>query len=163
MGADVFVEAIINQHMELRAYAERLVADLNAADMVSQPVPGVVMNHPAWVMSHLAVYGPVLAGCLRGETPEDPLHHKYGRGSRPQADAGAYLEKDALMATLAAGYDEAIDALPAAQFGDAVPIERIRSRFSVIGELPTQFLLKHFATHLGQVSAWRRAGGRPAV
>ena len=43
------------------------------------------------------------------------------------------------------------------------PLERWRPRFPCVVDLPGQFFVKHNATHLGQLSAWRRAGGRPAV
>ena len=68
----VLIDAILRTWERQRDYAERLVADLSDADMVSQPVPGVIMNHPAWVYSHVGLYPPVLAAILREESFEDP-------------------------------------------------------------------------------------------
>ncbi len=160
--ACVFRDPIVANWRELRAYAVALVADVGDDAMVGQPVDGVVMNHPAWILSHLAAYGPVVEGILRGEPVEDPLHHPFGRGSVPSPDRSLYLPKGALLDALCDGYDRAADALLAAD--DSVlerptPIERWLGRFPTVAFLPSQFFVKHMATHLGQLSAWRRAGG----
>ena len=160
------VEPIVSQWRELREVAQRLVADLSDEQMVGQPVAGIAMSHPAWVLSHLSVYGPVLAGILRGAPVEDPLDHRYGRTSRPMSDAAQYLPRGALIERYVAEYDAAAGA-----FADAspevlckpTPIERWRERFPTIAFLPGQFLVKHNAYHLGQLSAWRRASGLPSI
>ena len=151
---------------EIRDYALRLVDDLAQDDMIAQPVSGVVMNHPSWILSHLAVYAPMCANMFRGVPADDPLHSPYGRDSRPKPDGGAYLPKDKLVAAFRDGYNDAADALRVmdpARLGEPTPIERFLPRFPTIGHLPIQFLVKHTSLHLGQLSAWRRAGGRPPV
>ncbi len=35
-------------------YAQRLVADLQEHELCSQPIEGIVMNHPAFIIGHLA-------------------------------------------------------------------------------------------------------------
>lgn len=159
-------ESVLSCWAELRAYAMRLVADLSDEQMVAQPVPGAVMNHPAWILSHLSAYAPVLAGILRGEAVRDPLDHRYGRNSRPEADPDAYLPREDLIRLYCQSYDDAADAVravPTRRLREATPIQRWRSRFATIGDLPIQFLVKHNAVHLGQLSAWRRAGGLAPV
>ena len=97
---------------------------------------------------------------------EDPKDHTYGRNSKPESDPAVYLPKDELIAHFVNGYDDAADALrrmDPARLDEPTPIERFRARFPTIAYLPTQFFLKHTSTHLGQLSAWRRAGGRPPV
>jgi hypothetical protein len=44
-----------------------------------------------------------------------------------------------------------------------IPLERWTGRFPRIADATLYLMLSHEAAHLGQVSAWRRAGGRPAV
>ena len=160
------VEAIVSQWRELRRVAQELVADLSDEQMVGQPVAGIAMNHPAWVLSHLSAYAPVLAGILRGEPVEDPISHKYGRGSQPLRDASEYLPKNELISSFAAAYDDAAIAFADAttdRLSQPTPIERWRERFPTIAFLPGQFLVKHNAYHLGQLSAWRRASGLPPI
>lgn len=158
--------ALVAQWRELRRDAEKLVADLDDEQMVGQPVAGVTMNHPAWVLSHLLAYAPVLAGILRGEDVADPLSHRYGRTSKPEADAAVYLPRAELIAAFTVAYDDAASAFEeadAARLAQPTPIERWLVRFPTIAFLPGQFLVKHNAFHLGQISAWRRASGLPPV
>ena len=54
---DPVSNAIVAQWRELREVAANLVADLTDEQMVGQPVAGVTMNHPAWVLSHLSATG----------------------------------------------------------------------------------------------------------
>jgi len=159
-------EAIEPLWAELRGYAQRLVADLAPDEMVSQPVAGVVMNHPAWVLSHLGAYAPVIEGLLVGEPVEDPLDHPFGRKSAPVAEVSAYAPRDELIDAFIHGYDRIVDALamlPPERLTEPTPIDRWVGRFPTLGHLPVQFVIKHNAHHLGQVSAWRRAGGRRPV
>ena len=163
---DPVSNAIVAQWHELREVAGQLVADLTDEQMVSQPVAGVTMNHPAWVLSHLAAYAPVLAGILRGEEVEDPLSHKHGRGSQPLPDTSEYLPRAELISNYAKAYDSAAIAFANAtleRLSKPTPIKRWLGRFPTIGYLPGQFLVKHNAYHLGQISAWRRASGLPPV
>jgi len=163
---DLYIETTLRAWRDVRGYAQRLVADLDDEAMVSQPVPGVVMNHPAWALSHLAAYGPVISAIFRGEPFEDPKEHRYGVGSQPLPDPGAYPPGQALIDHFCAVYDEAAEALRGVseeRLAMETPLERWRSRFPRVIDLPGQFFVKHTMTHLGQVSAWRRAGGRPPV
>ncbi len=175
---DLFIRGTLSNYRELREYACRLVADLSDADMVRQPdrvvpagpsspsSPLQAMNHAAWILSHLAAYAPVVAAILRAEPAYDPLNHEHGRNSAPVSDPAAYLPKAELIAHYCRVYDDAAAALetcPPARLLEPTPIERWRPRFPIIADLPVQFLVKHNATHLGQLSAWRRACGWPGV
>ncbi len=79
-------------------YAPRLVADLEAQQMVANPASNVKAsaNHPAWVLSHLNVYLPVICSIIKGEIFEDPKPHKYGMQSQPIADVSQYADKEQL-------------------------------------------------------------------
>ncbi len=147
---------------ELCDYAQQLVGGITDSDMIAQPVPGVVMNHPAWILSHLAAYAPVVSAILKNEPAIDPLDHPFGRNSEPLDDAGVYLPKDKLIAHYLRVHEEALDAFRAVsmhRLAEMTPIERWQGRFPTIASLPEQFFVKHHATHLGQLSAFRRAAG----
>lgn len=159
-------QGVLQSFKEMGGYAERLVADLSPEEMTAQPVAGVTMNHPAWVLSHLSAYPPVLTTMLRGETPDDPINHRYGRNSSPVGDAGEYPPKDALMAhylTVRHGLAEAFTQATIDVLGVPPLIERFRPRWPSLWHACVALMTHHEATHLGQLSAWRRAGGRPAV
>jgi len=158
--------AIQSSYDRQMRYALALVEDLGLVEMVAQPVAGVVMNHPAWVLSHLNAYMPVLTVMLGGGTPEDPIDHEHGRKSVPEPDAGSYLPKDDLVAKYVALHGRASEAFSGASLAllaNATPIPRFTDRFPTIADVAVQLMIKHEATHLGQLSAWRRAGGRSMV
>ncbi len=155
-------EMIVSQYRDLRDYARELVDAIEDEQMTLQPVPVVVMNHPAWILSHLAPYGPLLDAILRREPPIDPIDLPHSRKTSPSADPADYLTRRELIENFTRGYDAAADALLEAEdsiFSEPPPLERFRDRFPTIRDLPVQFLIKHPATHLGQLSAWRRAMG----
>ena len=149
-----------------KEYALRLLADLTDEAMVSQPVAGVVMNHPAWTFSHLSVYPPVLTAILRGEAFEDPLTSAYGRDSAPVGDMGAYARKDELIRGFVRVHDELRETLVRVDpkvLEAPIPLARWRERFPQIADVVVHLMVDHESGHLGQVSMWRRAGGRARV
>jgi len=168
-AATVLVSAILGSWAKQRDYAMRLVADLSDAEMVSQPVSGVVMNHPAWVFSHLTLYPPTLSAILRGAREgefADPIKSPFGKDSKPVGDAAAYLPKAELIAKYLDGHDELAAILAmvnSAVLGQTIPLKRWEQRFPLVADALVHLMLDHEAGHLGQISAWRRAGGRAAV
>jgi len=164
--SNVIVDAILRTWERQRDYAARLVADLTDADMLSQPVPGVVMNHPAWVFSHIGLYPPVLSAILRGTPFTDPITTPYGKDSKPLADPRAYAPKAQLMEQYFRGHDELAEALAEADpavLAKPIPLARWQQRFPFIADAIVHLMIDHEMGHLGQVSAWRRAGKRPSV
>ncbi|WP_428386282.1 DinB family protein [Mucisphaera sp.] len=147
-----------------RDYAQKLVADLKPDQWTHQPAPG--MNHPAWILAHLTLYHEVLAGLLKGETPADPKDHPFGMQSSPQPDLATYGDPEQLVASFTEGHASVLAALEAATEQDILrpmPIERWTTRFPRVGDLLGYVMLLHEATHLGQLSAWRRVQGLPSV
>lgn len=147
-------------------YALALVRDLREEQMIAQPVAGVTMNHPAWVLSHLNVYAPIAAAMIRGEAFEDPADHRYGRNSRVVNDAAEYPARDSLIDAYWRTHEDALRALDAADDGVLnmpTPLERWRSSKPTVGAMLLELMVKHESVHLGQLSAWRRAMGLPPV
>lgn len=148
-------------------YAELLSADIDDARMADQPSPGV--NHPAWVLGHLAIctdYAARLLG-LPMACPKD-WHRDFGPGSTPRTDRSSYPPKADLLAALTKGHERVAGAV------GGVTAERLAERHSVelaflkewlptVGDLLTHLMTTHPATHLGQLSAWRRQMGMGGV
>jgi hypothetical protein len=149
-------------------WAQRLTADLSAEQMTQQP-PGerpLPVNHPAWIFSHLNVYLPVMASLLRGETFEDPKFHPFGMQSKPEESASIYPSKEALLKAWQAGHEEISELLAKATeatLQQPVMLPRWREIMPTVGIALPYLLLVHENQHLGQLSAWRRVLGLPAV
>jgi hypothetical protein len=164
--ADALIAGILRSWQHQRDYAQRLLADLSDQDMVSQPVPGITLNHPAWTLGHLSPYPPVLAAILKGEAFVDPLNSKYGRGTKPTSDPSAYPPKAELLAGFLSGHDllaRTLESTDPSVMANPIPLARWKDRFPRIGDAVLYLMLSHEGAHLGQISAWRRAGNRPAV
>ena len=161
---DLYVNSLLSDWSLNGDYALKLTADLTAEQMVHQPAAG--MNHPAWVLSHLHAYHPVMIDLLTGKTPTDPLNHEYGMKSSPVADASAYLPKDELRDAFAQGHADvasALEATTAELLGSSMPLDRWTQRFPQVGSILPYLMSRHEALHLGQISAWRRVQGLPSV
>lgn len=166
MTTSPFASAILITWRRNRDYALRLVGDLTDAQMVAQPVAGVTMNHPAWILCHLDVYAPIAAALARRQPFEDPVEHRYGQKSSVVNDASEYPAREALIERYTRSHDEAQRALEAAD--DAVflipnPLERWRTLHPRVGDMLATLCVKHESMHLGQLSAWRRAMGLARV
>jgi uncharacterized damage-inducible protein DinB len=149
-------------------YGQRLVADLDDAQMIAQPqwISGPPMNHPAWVLSHLNVYLPIIAAVIRDEAFVDPKDHEFGMHSRPQMDRATYASREELVGSFAAGHTTVSQLLESADdsvFAQAIRLPRWQGVFANAGALLPYLMLNHENGHLGQISAWRRALGLPPV
>ncbi|MEM1026546.1 MAG: DinB family protein [Planctomycetota bacterium] len=165
---DLFVDSLQREWDLNTGYAADLVADLSAEQMVQQPGTdvGPGLNHPAWVLSHLHAYHPVIVALLQGESFEDPKHHKFGMLSKPEADASVYPAKGELLAAYLAGRASVVDALQqvsAETLKATMPLERWQQKFPQRGSILPYLMAHHESLHLGQLSAWRRVQGLPAV
>jgi len=149
-------------------YGLELVADLDDSQMVAQPRLGgdLAVNHPAWVISHLCAYHPVMVDLLEGRTPEDPKGHRYGMTSKPLPDASEYLSADELRQQFADGHASVAAALQKADeqtLDLPMPVERWASKYPQVGQMLPYLMIRHEALHLGQLSTWRRVQGLPAT
>lgn len=164
------IEALIAMSQKNLDYTNRLVADLSPDKMALQPngVTGKPMNHPAWVLGHLAFVADFYAGVLGGDPPTAPKHWAdlFGMNSAPQPDASKYPAKDELLKALVDGRSRltaVARAKPADFWLQPVADEKRRARFANNAALAVHMLVNHDAIHLGQLSAWRRALGLPSV
>lgn len=146
-------------------YLREQVADVPPADMAAQPAG--FCNHPAWVIGHLALTCQELAAVidLPAWLPPD-WPGRFGAGSVPVADPGAYEPKDQLLARLAEAQEKmtrGIQRLGPAELARAFPDAAFQQIFPSLGHAFTQVLVGHTAYHVGQVTLWRRAMGLPKL
>ena len=160
----LFANSLLIAWNKNRDYAQKLVADLGDEQMVVQPVPGT--NHPAWIFSHLNAYHPVMRALMRGQVFDDPIGHKFGMKSAPISDVSVYLPKVELMAEFQQGHDQIVKIVESAAnsaFEQPMTLERWKASFPAVGNAMAYLMLLHESLHLGQLSAWRRVQGLPAV
>lgn len=151
----------------LLGYARKLVADVDDARFADQPAPG--LNHPAWIVGHLAVAADYALQLLGRPTlcPRD-WQVRFGPGSTPRPDRAVYPSKADLLAALERGHaavgEAAAGAAPEGlDRAHEVPIAFLKESIPTAGGLIAHLLTTHEAAHLGQLSAWRRLVGLPGV
>lgn len=149
------------------ALCERLLADVSEEEFAKQPAAG--MNPPRWIVGHLAVSSDGGARLLGGEKrlPDD-WHLAFSAGSKPVDESGPKPAKEELLRALREAHERllaAVDAADSALFDQphGVKFENVERFFPTRGDLLAFLMSDHEAFHLGQLSAWRRASGRPPL
>ena len=155
----------VNINRFLMRYVGMLVGDIPDERMAEQPLPGV--NHPAWILGHLA-WSTDRARSLLGLEPELPAEWTamFGVGSKPSPNRGDYPARDVLLQAVERGFERLRD-----QAASATPeqLDRPSTNARTKDLLPTAkdavaFLLTgHMGGHLGQFSTWRRMIGLPPL
>lgn len=129
--------------------------------------PGGLTNHPAWVLGHLVVAFDNVTKQLGVTVPRDDEWRKpFDGGSKPSANRGDYPSKDELIATFkdsAQSLRRALAGAGESALEKPVEDEQIAPFFPTLGRWAVHCLLSEGAFHTGQLSAWRRAKGMPAV
>jgi DinB superfamily len=170
------IEGLLFSWSKNLGYGQKLVADLSDEQMVVQPAPGVGpgdvpgvgpgVNHPAWVFSHLNAYHPVIESVVKGELFDDPVDHRFGMKSKPQADRSVYASKSELVDAFVSGHERVEQALRDADdslWDREVVLPRWQQFMPTAGVALPYLMLVHENTHFGQLSAWRRVQGLPSV
>ena len=159
-------EAVLHAYAMNLGYTQKLVADIPDDQMCAQPVPGRVMNHAAFLLGHLAWVSDSIAAGVSGSAPLlSDWKEVYGMGAKPVTDRACYRPKAELLKALEAAHARLADAFAKASpeaLAQPAP-ERLRGRFPTVGHLATGMMTMHAALHNGQMSAWRRALGWPAI
>lgn len=158
-------DIILQELRSNRAMAERFVDDIPDEAMARQF--GDMKNHPAWQLGHIAV-SLAFAGQVIGAdyAPPEGWDKLFPPGTNPVGDRGAYPSKAALWAELERVCDAVALRLPqldAAALAADFPEEKFRTYWPTVAGGVQFFAVSHFAFHLGQLSAWRRAAGLPSA
>ena len=142
-------------------YAETLVKDLSAEQMVEQP--NGVINHPAWSLGHLVVSANGLGSALGLESSlPDGWDKMFATGGIPSSDLSAYPSKDEILRELKAQHARNTDAVKNVDLESLAtphPDENTRKYFPTVGDMVTFLMTAHEMDHVGQIAAWRRAMG----
>ncbi len=156
---------LLNTYSRNLDYARRLVADVPEDKMAYQPAPG--MNHPAWVLGHLAFVGDMVGGLLgQGPLAPEAWEPIFGNSSKPSADAALYPSKTELVGALGRSHARIaslVGALTPEALAQPLPKEEYRKHFPTTGDALLYLMTFHDGVHLGQLSAWRRVQGMPSV
>ncbi len=164
------INELINQLDFNYVYAKHLVKDVPEDKMAFKPGPGLD-NHPAWTLGHLAVSVGNLVKNLSGDfdLPEQwkNLFARTGPGdpTLPEPDAAAYPNKEDLLKELNRQHEKLITILLKI---DSVRLEkefewRFAAYFPTFHDRIMFVCANHYAMHLGQLAAWRRAMGLPSA
>ena len=140
-------------------HVESLVKDLTDEQMVGQP--NGVVNHAAWTLRHLASSSNYLAKTFGLESTLPAEWDAPSPGGTPSGNASDYPSKTELLAQLKAQHERVAEAVANADaelFAKDCP-EEMRSYFPKVGDMVDYMLTAHEGTHIGQISAWRRAMG----
>lgn len=129
-------------------------------------LPAGLANHPAWTVGHLTLTCQQLAGAIGVPAwlPE-AFERQFGTGSVP-AVGQPFEPKPAALARLVdaqARLTAAVERLDDARLDQPFPDPSLRDVVPTLRHAITQVLVGHTAYHLGQVAAWRRAMGLPAL
>jgi hypothetical protein len=148
-----------------RAYLQKLAGDLTDDQLTLRPVPG--LNPPAWLLGHLAIANDHTLRMLgRPNVCPRAWHVDFGPGSTPLKYKGAAPAKRELLDAFETGYQQITEAAKApdpVKMAAPNPVEFIRRPIPTVGDLVAHLLSTHIAGHVGQLSAWRKAAGLPAI
>lgn len=147
------------------AFAHLLADPVPADRWAEQPAAGV--NHPAWIIGHLAVSADFALKACGGQTVCPPEWRPlFSPGTTPKPDLGAYPTKAELLAAYDRVHADLTTAVPHADpaaLTSPQPIDFLRPHIQTMGELLAHILSTHEAFHLGQFSTWRRVLGFPSA
>ncbi len=135
--------------------------ELDDAKLAYQPNPGI--NHPAWILGHLAVVTDYGLRTLGQPTayPEDWMK-KFGIGSALTTERSDYPSKAELLEAVIAGYGRltrAAQEAPDERLQRPNKFEFLKAALPTVGDVIAHLLTTHIGFHLGQLSMWRRQMG----
>src|SRR3990172_723303 len=145
-------------------YCRLLTNDIEESQMSVQPTPGV--NPPVWILGHLAAATDYATRMLgeKAVLPES-WHRMFGRGSKLLEDTQPYPTKKELLAAIEAGHERVTAAARNAdpeRLAGPHNVDLLKDLLPTMGDVVAHLMTTHPATHLGQLSAWRRQMGKPA-
>jgi hypothetical protein len=154
-------ESECNINRFLLGYARTMLAEIADERLIEQPLAGV--NHPAWILGHLAYSGDGAVGVLGGQKAlAADWIKRFGPGSKLSATRTDYPSKEELLQVLDERFDKARQLAAGAQpekMASPNPNPRLKAGLPTVQDAVSFLLTGHLALHLGQLSAWRRMIG----
>ncbi len=158
-------QAVLDHARVNRNMLDMLLKDVEDERMAAQPAAG--MNHPAWIVGHLAVsWEQASRWAGAGYRAPQGWLAKFDMGSRLLTGRAEYPAKAVLLAELDRGYGSVtpvIENLSDAALADVMPTEGFRGFLPTVEHGLVFGMTGHYLYHLGQLSAWRRAMGLPSA
>lgn len=147
--------------------AQGMVAGIPADRFARCPDGHPTMNHPAFIMGHLAIYPDrvfQLSGRPDLALPKDGFEDLFSPKARNQDDPNAsiYPAMDEIMGYFNERHEALTSYFPGitdAQMTSEMPDEGFRKSFPTLGSGLSFLIGPHNMLHLGQLSAWRRVEG----
>jgi hypothetical protein len=158
------LDSAIQVNVYLMKYCRSLVADTSDERMTEQPVAGV--NHPAWILGHLAWAAARAVEQLGGQEMLPPAWTSlFAAGSKPSASRDVYPSKDELVRAVEQAYQHLREAAAASpeQLSRPTTNPRAKETLPTLKEVVAFLLTGHVGVHLGQLSSWRRMIGLPPL
>ena len=149
------LDSAIQSNLFLMQYCRKLVGDIADERMAEQPLAGV--NHPAWILGHLAWTADRALGMLAApETLAAEWASLFGRGSDPSPSRAVYPSKGELLRAVEQGYQQlrqrARSASPE-QLAQPTTNPLAKETLPTLKDLVAFSLSGHMGGHLGQLSA----------
>src|SRR5262249_29617710 len=146
-------------------YCRMLLEDITDERMAEQPVVGV--NHPAWILGHLALTADGTLEKLGGQKvlPTE-WATLFGAGSKPSSSRGVYPSKDELVRAVEQTYQHLTQRAATAtseQLSRPTTNPRAKEALPTLKEMVAFLLSGHMGVHLGQLSSWRRMISLPPM
>lgn len=157
------------------AYSDRLLKDVpDEAFARFARVDGSMIesNHPAFILGHLSLYPGRIVDDLGGDAsavkPTVDYMKLFSKDARciDDPDGSFYPPPGELRTKFQAAHQAALDLLEKtddAVFAEENPNEAMRGKFRTKGSMHAFYMGGHLMTHMGQLSAWRRAMGLGAA
>src|SRR5262249_26135757 len=153
----------INQF--LMNYCQRLLAEVADERFAEQPHPGV--NHPAWILGHLALTADgTLARFGVAKSLPAEWATLFAAGSKPTPVRTDYPTKDALLQVVEERYGQLRQTAAnagAELLSQPTANPRAKDILPTLREMTAFILAGHLGVHLGQLSTWRRLIGLPPM
>ncbi len=154
-----------NVNQMLLRYCHMLIKDVADDRMTEQPLPDV--NHPAWILGHLA-FSTDRGRSLLGAEKRLPTEWTtlFGPGSKTVVTRSTYPTKGELVLAVDEGFQHlrfAITATADELFAQPSTNPFSKDILPTIKDAIAFLLTGHLGVHLGQLSMWRRMIGLPAM
>ncbi len=147
-------------------YAVNLVEDV-PDELLHRSFGVGLENHPGFTLGHLTIAAALTAKYLGGpyNVPQgwDDLFRRTGPGDLrlPASDGSSLPPKDSLITELTRQHEIVEQRIRQLEYDHfEKPLKwRFDQHFPTLSDMLTFMCITHEAMHLGQVAAWRRAGG----
>lgn len=158
------IGTILDVHQMICDFIVAAVEDIPESRMTEQPGP--IVNHPAWMLSHLNGYAGLLLATLGDHSvpTADAELERCGYGTKPVPNAALYASKHELLAQFKARNARLRSVVlekHAEYFPKPAPA-RFQPHSPTIAHIAITLLVAHPPDHLGQLRLWRRLAGIPS-